>query len=240
MGRTVFVTGAGRGLGLALARAFAARGDRVFAGFHEPTAPLAAADAAALAGGGGGGLPLDVSDLASVRACVRSLAAAAGSLDLVVNNAAVLGPLDRGAAGELDYASMLRVFDVNALGALRVCQECWPLLASGKDKLIVNIGSEAGSVGACRRDGWFGYGMSKAALNMASAQFHNAVKPLGGRVLVLHPGWVRTWMRGELDAAAELSPAESAAALVGLIDARGGEVHDKPLYLQWDGKELPW
>ncbi len=227
---TVFITGAGRGVGEALARAWAARGARVFAGVHTDSN----------LGPGITCLALDVTDLDSVRACAQTIAATAGSVDLVINNAAILGPLDRGTEGELDYAAMARVFDVNALGALRVSQVFWPLLNKGKGKLIVNISSEAGSISGCGRDGWFGYGMSKAALNMASAQFHNAVRPQGGRVLVVHPGWVRTWMQGKLDEAADLSPEESAAGILKVIDARGGEVHDRPLYLQWNGEPLSW
>ena len=132
------------------------------------------------------------------------------------------------------------MIEVNAIGALRVTEAFWPLLAKGSGRLIVNISSEAGSIGQCGRDGWFGYGMSKAALNMMSAQFHNAVRPHGGRVLVLHPGWVRSYMKGELDAEAALSPEESAAALIKLIDARGGEAHAQPLFLDWKGDALPW
>lgn len=228
--KTVFITGAGRGLGEALVRACAARGDRVFAGVHG--ASDLGPDVTAL--------PLDVADLASVRACAQAVAEAAGAVDLVINNAAVLGLLDRGTQGDLDYATMARVFDVNALGPLRVSQIFWPLLAKGNDKLIVNISSEAGSIAGCGRDGWFGYGMSKAALNMASAQFHNAIRPQGGRVLIIHPGWVRTWMQGKLDEAADLSPEESAAAILAVIGARGSEVHERPLYLQWNGEPLAW
>lgn len=231
MARTVFITGAGRGVGAALARACAARGDRVFAGVHSDAADL---------GPGITQVPLDVSDLASVQAAARTVEAAAGALDWVVNNAAILGPLDKGTEGELDYAAMARVFDVNALGALRVSQSFWPLLARGQEKLVVSISSEAGSIADCGRDGWFGYGMSKAALNMLSAQFHNAIRPQGGRVLLLHPGWVRTWMQGKLDEAAPLSPEQSAAGLLSVIASRGAESPDRPLFLQWDGKALPW
>lgn len=231
MSRTVFITGAGRGVGLALAQACAARGDRVFAGVHHGTPDL---------GPGITTLPLDVADTESVEACARAVAGDAGSVDLVINNAAILGPLDRGTEGVLDYAAMARVYDTNALGPLRVSQLFWPLLAAGRGKLIVNISSEAGSIAGCGRDGWFGYGMSKAALNMASAQFHNAIRPQGGRVLVVHPGWVRTYMQGKLDEAAELSPEESATGILAVIDARGTEVHERPLYLQWNGEPLAW
>jgi NAD(P)-dependent dehydrogenase (short-subunit alcohol dehydrogenase family) len=227
----IFITGAGRGLGAALAMALAERGERVFAGLQA---------GGAAPGPGIEALPLDVSDIDSIRSCARAVEARAGSLDWLINNAAILGPMDDAGDPELDYLSMAQVFDVNALGALRACHEFWPLLEKGREKMIVNIGSEAGSIGECGRSGWFGYGMSKAALNMASAQFHNFVRPRGGRVMVLHPGWVRSWMKGHLDADAPLEPRESADALLGLIARRGAEVRERPLYLQWDGRELPW
>ena len=229
--RNVFITGAGRGVGLALARACAARGDRVFAGVHGGAPDL---------GAGITSLVLDVAELATVAACAKTIADTVGSVDVVFNNAAILGPLDQGTVGDLDYAAMARVFDVNALGPLRVCQTFWPLVAKGRERLIVNISSEAGSVAGCGRDGWFGYGMSKAALNMASAQFHNAIRPKGGRVLVVHPGWVRTYMQGKLDEAADLSPEESAAGILAVVESRGAESHARPLYLQWNGEALSW
>lgn len=226
-----FVTGADRGLGQALVERLEQRGHVVYAAFHGP---LPAPRPSMIP------LPLDVADLSSVDACARRLKEEVGRVDLVINNAAILGPVDRGGVGELDYQQMIDTFDVNALGPLRVSQTFWPLLVAGTQKLIVNISSEAGSIAQCWRDGWFGYGMSKAALNMGSAQFHNAIRPYGGRVLVLHPGWVKTWMRGSLDDEAELTPDQSAMALLDLIERRGHEAHDRPLYLQWDGKELPW
>jgi NAD(P)-dependent dehydrogenase (short-subunit alcohol dehydrogenase family) len=229
--RTVFITGAGRGVGLALARACAARGDRVFAGVHGGAPDL---------GAGITSLVLDVADLTTVAACAQTIADTVGSVDVVFNNAAILGPLDQGTVGDLDYAAMARVFDVNALGPLRVCQTFWPLVAQGRERLFVNISSEAGSIAGCGRDGWFGYGMSKAALNMASAQFHNAIRPKGGRVLVIHPGWVRTNMQGKLDEAADLSPDESAAGILAVVASRGAESHTRPLYLQWNGEALSW
>jgi hypothetical protein len=58
--------------------------------------------------------------------------------------------------------------------------------------------------------------------------------------MVVHPGWVRTWMRGHLDADATLSPEESAAAILALVETRGAESHPQPLYLDWKGEPLPW
>jgi NAD(P)-dependent dehydrogenase (short-subunit alcohol dehydrogenase family) len=183
---------------------------------------------------------LDVTVPAMVAAAARRVLDEAGQIDCLINNAAILGPMDRGAAEALDFDAIRQVIEVNAIGTLRVIEAFWPLLERGQTRLIANISSEAGSVGQCWRDGWFGYGMSKAALNMLSAQFHNAIRPKGGRVMVLHPGWVRTWMQGKLDSQADLSPEESAADLIRLLDARGAESHERPLFLDHAGKLLPW
>lgn len=231
MQQTIFISGAGRGLGQAMAEAFVRRGDRVYAGYNSDPPPAIP-----------GIIPLflDITRQDMIDAVISRLTEEAVSLDCLVNNAAILGPMDHGASGGLDFSAILKVIEVNAIGSLRMCEAFWPLLERGQQRLIVNISSEAGSIGLCGREGWFGYGMSKAALNMMSAQFHNAIRPRGGRVMLLHPGWVRTWMQGKLDSAGELSPQESAAALLGLIEARGKESHEHPLYLDYLGKVLPW
>lgn len=228
---TWFITGTDRGLGRALATLVAARGDTVFAGYLqvEPESHP-------------GILPvrLDITDQGMVQAAVARVREQGEGLDYLVNNAAILGPMDKGVVDVLDFDAIRAVFEVNALGTLRVCDAFWPLLHAGKERLIVNISSEAASMGQCWRDGWFGYGMSKAALNMMSCQFHRAIRMLGGRVLILHPGWVQTWMQGHLDANASLTPIESAEGLVDQIRTRGHESHDLPLFLDWKGDELPW
>jgi NAD(P)-dependent dehydrogenase (short-subunit alcohol dehydrogenase family) len=139
---------------------------------------------------------------------------------------------------------MHRVYDVNALGPLRVAGAFLPLLRGGRTRIVVNVSSEAGSIAGCGRDSWYGYCMSKAALNMASALMHNTLRPLGGCVVVVHPGWVRTWMRGHLDEDADLSPAESAAGIIEQIDrARRGDAlfrQERPAFIDWKGDTLPW
>ncbi|MBR5110050.1 MAG: SDR family oxidoreductase [Clostridia bacterium] len=162
------------------------------------------------------------------------------SLDLLINNAGILGTMDSGPDAPLDFSLMQKVMNVNAFGALRVTTALLPSLRKGTDKTVVNISSEAGSIGDCERTGWFGYCMSKAANNMQGALIHNTLRQEGGRVFQIHPGHVATYMRGHLDTTAGITPAESAAGILKTVLDEEHPVKDRPLYLDFRGKELPW
>lgn len=236
MQEKVFISGCDRGVGRALAGLFASKGWLVAAGCHSPEG---LADWASLPGRVFP-LSLDVSSQESVWAAAAETGRLFGSLDLVVNNAAILGPIDDSVDGPLDFETMLRVFDVNALGSLRVTKALLPLLYAGGTPRVVNISSEAGSSGACWRNSWFGYCMSKAALNRQSVLLHHHLRERGGGVMVLHPGWVRTYMQGHLDEAAELSPEEAAERIWSNLVRPGGFDGPQPLYLDPEGRVLPW
>lgn len=233
------VTGADRGLGLALAEELLSRGYAVLAGQYEE-------DGGELAGlerkhpGLLHRVRLDLSDPARVEAAAEQIRSIAGGLELLINNAAILGDIRTKVSERLDFGEMEQVFRVNALGPLRMVNAVLPLVMNGSSKLIVNISSEAGSIGTCWRDSWYAYCMSKAALNMQSALIHNEVKHAGGQVMVLHPGHVRTYMQGRLDTAGRLTPSESARKLVQLIANHKQYRGDAPVYLDEEGRPLPW
>ena len=242
-GLTAFVTGCGRGVGAAVAQALADRGDRVFAGIYPE--PPGLPGAVALRGTDRlSPVPIDVADNASVLAAAALVASRTRHIDILINVAGVLGDVSTPFPGVMNDGDMHRTYDVNALGPLRVMNAFHPLLLGGRTRLVVNISSEAGSIGTCGRTGWFGYCMSKAALNMASAIAHNALRPLGGRVVVMHPGWVRTWMTGELDPRARLTPEESAAGILAQVDraVAGGALFcgEQPVFIDEKGDPLPW
>jgi NAD(P)-dependent dehydrogenase (short-subunit alcohol dehydrogenase family) len=237
-GRTAFVTGANRGLGAALCRSLAARGCKVFAGLHGVP------DARETPGDGIVRVPLDVTGRGSAEAAAELTAQKTQDLDILINNAGVLGDTESRLSGDIDYDDVLSAYNVNAVGPLRVINAFSRLLLAGETKIVVNISSEAGSVSGCTRDGWFAYCMSKAALNMLSAIVHNALRPGGGKVLNIHPGWMRTWMRGHLDSEASQSPEESAEGIVALIErAAGGDpafTGKSPAFLDFRGEPLNW
>ena len=148
--------------------------------------------------------------------------------------------MDSGPDVPLDFSLMQKVMNVNAFGTLRVTTALLPMLRRGSDKTVVNISSEAGSIGDCERTGWFGYCMSKAANNMQGALIHNTLQREGGRVFQIHPGHVATYMRGHLDTTARITPDISARGILQIVLDEAHPVKDGPLYLDYQGKELPW
>jgi NAD(P)-dependent dehydrogenase (short-subunit alcohol dehydrogenase family) len=227
----VVVTGANRGLGLGLARAFVARGDEVWATARRPAE---AHELAALARASGGRVhvqPLDVRDDAQVAA----LAAAIGDapVDVLVNNAGVASKWRAGLA-EFDVAEALVCFDTNALGAIRMTRALVGNLRAARGK-IVNMTSLMGSIADNGSGRAYAYRMAKAALNMATRNLAHEVKGFGGVAVALHPGWVKTAMGGdgaleEIDAAV--------ARIVASIDRFGPEESGR--FWHAKGQELPW
>ncbi|WP_127534565.1 SDR family NAD(P)-dependent oxidoreductase [Paenibacillus kobensis] len=239
---TAVVTGAGRGLGFGLAKGLLGRGWRVVAGVHgEATGELSQLqqqfDGALLI------VSIDIGSDESVKQAAEQAVGWTEQIDLIVNNAGVLGDIERKLPDELDFDEMLHVMNVNSLGPLRVTQAFGSMLLRSERPIVANISSEAGSVGACGRDSWYGYCMSKAAVNMQSVLVHNQLKSVGGRVLVLHPGWVQSFMHGELNTSARLTIEQAAANVLGTIEdeADWPDVDGKPPYIDTEFKErLPW
>lgn len=230
MDRTVLITGANRGLGLCLSRVFLEAGSHVIAGARQTSPELRELNAA---------FPerlvcvtLDVTSTESVRAASAEVTARCGAIDALINNAAILLQTERGTIETLDVDAGRAIFDVNALGPLRVTQAFLPLLHAGAGKLIVNVSSEAGSIGDCWRKDDVPYCMSKAALNLQTKILHNHLAPLGFRLMAVHPGWLRTDMGG---ARAHLDPNEAAQALHALIATRAP---DAPLFVDHRGQAL--
>ena len=236
MQQTVFISGTDHGLGASLAQQWADRGAIVFAGvLRSPGEPEPRNN--------GGLIRRIVVDLAS-EGQIGSAAVALGEwtahIDVLVNNAAILGDITRTAFEPLDFDEMARVYNVNVLGTLRLTQALLPLLLSGQEKLLVNVSSEAGSIGSSNRKSWYAYAMSKAALNMQSALLHNLLRDRGGRVLVLHPGHVRTFMQGTEDMSAVLTPQQAARLMLENIDRSGKIEGERPLFLGPEGEFLSW
>ena len=183
---------------------------------------------------------LDIGDDQSVAALGEQVAVLAPRLDLLINNAGILGDMHKVLGDELDYDEMLQVINVNAVGTLRVTNALSKLVMTSDLKMIVNISSEAGSIQDCFRQGWFGYGMSKAANNMQSALVHNNIREHGGKVVIIHPGHAATYMRGYLDTTAKITAAESAKGILRVVLDSELPVEERPLYLNYRGERLPW
>jgi NAD(P)-dependent dehydrogenase (short-subunit alcohol dehydrogenase family) len=205
---TAIVTGASRGLGLALSRALAERGWRLVIDARE-RGPLDAAatelsahtDVAALAG--------DVSDPEHRAALI---AAAGGRLDLLVNNASVLGPSPQPALAGYPLDAFEHVHRVNVLAPLALIQ-----LALPYGPRIVNLSSDAAVE---PYEGWGGYGSSKAALDHLTAIL--AVERHDLRVYAVDPGDMNTRMHQEAFPGEDISdrppPEASVPGLLALIE----------------------
>jgi NAD(P)-dependent dehydrogenase (short-subunit alcohol dehydrogenase family) len=204
------ITGASRGLGLALARALAQQGwalvlDARGASDLERVARELGAitEVAAIAG--------DVADDEHRRALVR---AAGGQVDLLVNNASELGPSPQPELGDYPLAELERVYRVNVLAPLALAQLALPRIPDGGR--IVNVTSDAAVE---PYEGWGGYGSSKAALDQISAIL-GAEQP-SIKVYAVDPGDMRTQMHQAAFPGEDISdrppPEESVPGLLALI-----------------------
>jgi NAD(P)-dependent dehydrogenase (short-subunit alcohol dehydrogenase family) len=205
------ITGASRGLGLALAEALAELGWDLIVDARDGRRLH---DAVAGLGDRVTAVPGDVSDPAH-RKQLAELAGRAGRLDLLVNNASILGPSPRPELGDYPPGELERVLLVNAVAPLALIQELLPLLRAAGGT-IVNVTSDAAIE---PYEGWGGYGASKAALDQLSAIL--AAERPDLNVYAFDPGDMRTAMHQEAFPGEDISdraePASVVPALVRLI-----------------------
>jgi NAD(P)-dependent dehydrogenase (short-subunit alcohol dehydrogenase family) len=227
----IVVTGANRGIGLGLTRAYAARGDEVWAGARSPAE---AKDLQSVAHSSAGQVhvgELDVRNDDQARAFAASVGAS--PVDVLINNAGIASPWSAGLM-DFDADEAIRCFDTNALGAIRVTRALIANLRSAHGK-IVNMTSLMGSIDDNGSGRAYGYRMSKAALNMATRNIAHEVRGFGGIAVALHPGWVKTDMGGagateEIDAAVQ--------RIIRVVD--GLDLEKSGRFWHAKGNELPW
>ena len=189
----VLITGANRGLGLEFVRQYAADSWHVFAACRAPGEAGELQKLAADSGGRVRVLPMDVMDVASVKAAAGAIGLQ--PIDLLLNNAGVMGPRnDR--IGSIDYTAWARVLDANTLGPMRVVEAFVENVAKSRDKKIVTITSGMGSLEDNTSGGAYAYRTSKAAVNMVVRSLALDLAPAGITCIVVNPGWVRTDMGG--------------------------------------------
>ncbi len=237
MERIAVVTGADRGLGFALTSGLLERGWRVYAGQYLPEWPALSEllpqwdDKLIL-------VPLDVGDEASVQEAAASVAEREDRVDLLISNAGIRGETQ--ALGEgLDDAAMAQVYNVNALGGLRMVEAFLPLTDASTLKRLCFVSSEAGCIALAHRDGGFGYGMSKTALNMIVKLLFNSLRPEGYTFRLYHPGWMRGYMSGVKGVHADMEPEEAAVpALAYFVQEREDE--DRLVLIDYLGGEWPF
>lgn len=227
---TVFITGASRGIGLALAQEYAECHWNVVATCREPDAAEAlqalSRDQAHVQV-----LRLDVSDESQIERLPDTLGN--HPIDVLINNAgwARKGP----ALKDVTYHGWEQAMRVNAYAPLKLAQVLTPHLAQSARKTFITVSSQMGSITQNLEGTRYAYRASKSAANMVTRTLHSELASLGIIVTSLHPGWVRTGLGGP---AAPQSPAECAATMRRLIDSLTLEQSGQ--FLDPQGKVLPW
>jgi NAD(P)-dependent dehydrogenase (short-subunit alcohol dehydrogenase family) len=219
------VTGANRGIGLALAAELRRRGHAVLATCRSSSPELERL------GAEGVEIVRDV-DVSSDHGIARLVAAVGTrSIDWLVNNAGIYVQGDR--LGELNLEGIRKQFEVNALAPLRVTDALSGRLGSGAKVALVT--SRMGSIDDNTSGGAYGYRMSKAALNMAGKSLAVDLRGRGVAVAILHPGMVKTDMIG---GHGQVEPADAARDLATRIDELTLETSGS--FWHANGQELPW
>ena len=217
----VLVTGASSGIGLEFAKQFAARGDQVVAAVRQWPKDQARDGIEVVEGA-------DVRDGAGRHRIVQAVGTR--RLDVVVHNAGVLA---NDALGSIDPESLDAQVAVNAFAPILLTQDLRAQLANPCK--LAFITSRMGSIADNTSGGYYGYRMSKAALNAAGVSLAHDLRSKGIAVALLHPGMVATDMTG----AHGIPPAEAARGLIARIDALTPEMSGR-FWHATTGEILPW
>ncbi len=226
MTQHILITGANRGIGLALTQQLHQQGHHILAACRQASEALKSLS--------GDRLQLienvDVSSEAGIQPLQKFLDTHNTSLDLLINNAGVYKktPLE-----SLDFAAIEAQIQVNAYGPLRVSEVCLPYLKAG-GKLII-ITSRMGSIADNTSGGMYGYRMSKSAVNSAGKSLALDLKPKNIAVGLIHPGYVKTDMT---DQNGHVTPEDSARHILERIEDLNLETTGS--FWHMNGEVLPW
>lgn len=216
----ILITGANRGIGLELSRQLVSRGDEVIAVCRSASEKLMSLNLRVIEG-------IDICADQSISSLQTQLGGE--KLDWLINNAGILSveSLD-----SLDFGTMEQQFRVNALGPLRTTAALLQNLPAGSKIGIIT--SRMGSIEDNTSGSYYGYRMSKAAVNMAGMSLARDLKERGVAVALLHPGMVATDMTG----GSGVPPEHSAAGLIQRMDAL--DLATTGSFWHAQGERLPW
>jgi len=221
MPQTILITGANRGIGLALTEIYLQRGDKVIAVCRQSSDELNNTGADIIEN-------IDVTDPDNVKTLQQIMQGK--SIDVLINNA---GIFKNETLAAMNFETIEEQLTINAIAPLRVTHALLNNLRPGSK--IGLITSRMGSIADNGSGGYYGYRMSKAALNAAGKSLANDLKALDISVAILHPGFVSTRM---VDFSGEVSPEQSARGLVARLDALS--IATTGTFWHANGEVLPW
>jgi len=238
---TVLVTGANRGIGLQLATNYAERGWTVIATARKPNEAtdlqILAADNPKVTI-----VRMDLLDHAGIDALAEELSDV--PIDVLLNNAAMLGDPAKQDFGDLDFELMERVYAVNAVGTMKMTEAFIDNVMASEQKKVVAITSLQASIGSLRDPMIPFYKMSKTALNMGMRSISRRLKSKKVTVALISPGAVDTeMMNAALDHANFkgnflITPQESAEAVINIIDQY--DLQMTGTFMSHRGDVIPW
>ena len=216
--KNIVITGANRGIGLALTHKYLDNGDNVFALCRKSSKELSSTNA----------IIIENIDIRSMESIETSLIYFDDiKIDILINNAG------QWVNDNKDYDKLIDNYNINSIGAMRVVDSLKNRL-NFKSKIIF-VTSKMGSIEDNSSGGRYGYRMSKAALNAYGKSLSQDLLPLGISVGLIHPGWVKTDMGGSN---ALISAELSASEIMLTIDKI--DLTNTGSFFNYDGKKIPW
>lgn len=229
---TLLITGANRGIGLELCKQYLGEDWTIHATCRQPEN---AHDLNKLCQKSNGKLtvhPLDVTNPEQIKNLQQILKST--PIDILLNNAGVHAQ-DASQFGKSDEATWDEAVHVNLLAPLKMMENFVDHVGDSEQRLIVNMSSKMGSMADNGSGGAYAYRATKAALNAVTVSAAQDLKYRKIKVIVMHPGWVRTDMGGPNG---EISVEECATHLRAIFDKL--TLKDSGKFLDIDGTEIPW
>lgn len=234
---TALVTGANRGIGLALAQQYFERGYRVIATARKPAEATALNELAAKSNGRLIVEKLDVMDRDAIEALAKKYQGQ--PVDVIMNNAGVTGGGENQIfARNMKYELFDEVFKVNVVAPLKIAEVFLPHLEAGQQKKFAIVSSSQGSIGGTDRPGLYIYRSSKAAVNMIGRNLALQLKGKGIAVAMINPGPVDTDMMKGLPKSFLRATADAARDLIQITDA--ANLENTGTLWDFTGTVLPW
>ena len=227
---TILITGANRGLGLEFVKQYAEEGCIIHACCRSPDE---AKELQALSSKNKNIQihTLDTTSEADIAALKNKIDS---PIDILINNAGML--VQDAPLGNIPVDNLINTFLVNAVAPLKIAEAFIDHLAKSKRKLIACVSSSMGSITENTSGGYYSYRTGKVALNMLMKSAAYELANSGIKVLLLHPGWVKTRMGGE---GASITPEESISGMrkvIATYNTPPGEV----IFYRYDGGKVPW